>query len=160
MKRIYTILIAAAALLTACEEFQPVFTGKYENPEEQYIYTDEDFVGSEIKQFVDIEVLKSRYGPGPTKVEAKWITKIDDGDGNPDNDVTYRQKYGAKCIIFAPVSCICPLPAPATVIQVPLACAPFKMQAGYFILVFEPTLPSIHSINPFSSTIARFVTKL
>ena len=81
-----------------------MFTGKYENPEEQYIYTDEDFVGSEIKQFVDIEVLKSMYGPGPTKVEDKWITKIDDGDGNPANDVTYRQKYGAKCIIKGQVT--------------------------------------------------------
>ena len=35
MKRIYTILFAAAALLTACEEFQPVFTGNYADPEYQ-----------------------------------------------------------------------------------------------------------------------------
>ena len=33
MKRIYTILFAAAALLTGCEEFQPVFTGRYPEPE-------------------------------------------------------------------------------------------------------------------------------
>lgn len=33
MKRIYTILFAATALFTACEEFQPVFTGKYPEPE-------------------------------------------------------------------------------------------------------------------------------
>ena len=33
MKRIYTILFAAAAILTGCEEFQPVFTGKYPEPE-------------------------------------------------------------------------------------------------------------------------------
>ena len=33
MKRIYTILFAAVAVLTGCEEFQPVFTGKYPNPE-------------------------------------------------------------------------------------------------------------------------------
>lgn len=32
MKRIYTCLLAVAALLTACEEFQPVFTGNYEDP--------------------------------------------------------------------------------------------------------------------------------
>ena len=33
MKRIYTILFATAAILTGCEEFQPVFTGKYPEPE-------------------------------------------------------------------------------------------------------------------------------
>lgn len=33
MKRLILALAAAAALLTACEEFQPVFTGKYQNPE-------------------------------------------------------------------------------------------------------------------------------
>lgn len=32
MKRIYTIIFAAVALFTACEEFQPVFTGKYPDP--------------------------------------------------------------------------------------------------------------------------------
>ena len=35
MKRIYTIIFVAAALLSACEEFQPVFTGKYPLPEYQ-----------------------------------------------------------------------------------------------------------------------------
>lgn len=35
MKKIYTILLAVAALLVSCEEFQPVFTGKYDNPEYQ-----------------------------------------------------------------------------------------------------------------------------
>lgn len=35
MKRIYTILFAAATLFAACEEFQPVFTGKYPEPEYQ-----------------------------------------------------------------------------------------------------------------------------
>ena len=35
MKRIYTILFAATALFAACEEFQPVFTGKYQEPEYQ-----------------------------------------------------------------------------------------------------------------------------
>ena len=32
MKKIYTIILTAAALFAGCEEFQPVFTGKYENP--------------------------------------------------------------------------------------------------------------------------------
>ena len=35
MKRIYTILLSAVALLTACDEFSPVFTGTYPNPQEQ-----------------------------------------------------------------------------------------------------------------------------
>ena len=35
MKRIYIILFAAVALLTGCEEFQPVFTGKYPEPEQK-----------------------------------------------------------------------------------------------------------------------------
>ena len=33
MKRIYTIILAAAALFAGCEEWQPVFTGEYEYPE-------------------------------------------------------------------------------------------------------------------------------
>ena len=33
MKRYLTIIFAAAALFAGCEEWQPVFTGEYENPE-------------------------------------------------------------------------------------------------------------------------------
>ena len=33
MKKIIIAFAAAAALFTACEEFQPVFTGKYQEPE-------------------------------------------------------------------------------------------------------------------------------
>ena len=54
MKRIYIAILAAAALLAGCEEFQPVFTGKYPEPEQQYVYTDADFGKltpiSEVKQ--------------------------------------------------------------------------------------------------------------
>ena len=32
MKRIYTALLVATVLFAGCEEFQPVFTGKYDNP--------------------------------------------------------------------------------------------------------------------------------
>ena len=35
MKRIYTILFAAAAFFAGCEEFQPVFTGKYSESQPQ-----------------------------------------------------------------------------------------------------------------------------
>ena len=43
MKRIYISIITAAALLAGCEEFQPVFTGKYEEPGPSAVYTDADF---------------------------------------------------------------------------------------------------------------------
>ena len=35
MKRIFIAIFAAATLFAACEEFQPVFTGKYPQPQEQ-----------------------------------------------------------------------------------------------------------------------------
>ena len=35
MKRIFIAIFAAAALFAGCEEFQPVFTGKYPQPQEQ-----------------------------------------------------------------------------------------------------------------------------
>lgn len=42
MKKIYSILLVAA-LFAGCEEFQPVFTGTYPDPQEQVLYTDADF---------------------------------------------------------------------------------------------------------------------
>ena len=98
MKRIYTILFAAATLFTACVEFQPVFTGKYENPEAQYIYTDEDFIGSEIKAFTEISVLKDMYENKPTKIDKKWKEKDENGQEK------YIPKYGRKCIIKGQVT--------------------------------------------------------
>ena len=65
-----------------------------------------------------------------------------------------------KCIILAPVSCICPLDARLIVIHVPFELSPFKIQQGYFIVTKLPILPSIHSIVPFLSTNALLVTKL
>lgn len=44
MKRIYYIVLSAVVLLVVgCEEFQPVFTGKYDTPAQTKVYTDEDF---------------------------------------------------------------------------------------------------------------------
>ena len=71
MKRIYTILFAVATLFTACEEFQPVFTGKYENPEDQYIYTDEDFNN----EFTSIVDLKAMYTGKPVKITKRCVIK-------------------------------------------------------------------------------------
>ena len=48
-----------------------MFTGKYENPEEQYIYTDEDFGG----KFTSIADLKKMYVNGPVKVKGRCVIK-------------------------------------------------------------------------------------
>jgi len=56
MKRIYTILLTAAVALVGCQEFQPVFTGKYPEPEADRIYSDEDF-----GRFTPIAEVKQMY---------------------------------------------------------------------------------------------------
>ena len=73
MKRIYIAILAAAALFTGCEEFQPVFTGEYENPADQKIYTDADF-----GKFTTIAEVKDMYkanGNKPYKVEKNCVIK-------------------------------------------------------------------------------------
>ena len=77
-----------------------------------------------------------------------------------DFDIILLLVFFPKWIILAPVSCSCLEVATLIVIQVPLELSPFKIQAGYFIFLKLPTLPSIHSITPDSSTKALFVTKL
>src|SRR5690625_5325312 len=62
--------------------------------------------------------------------------------------------------MFAPASWCCPFPAKAIEIVTPRAPSPRSKIDGYFIVNFEPIFPSIHSMSPFSSTVARFVTKL
>jgi hypothetical protein len=42
----------------------------------------------------------------------------------------------------------------------PLACSPISHTDGYFIVTFEPMLPSIHSMVAPASALARFVTRL
>ena len=71
MKRIFIAILAAATLLAGCEEFQPVFTGKYPDPEQQYIYTDEDFGG----KFTTIADLKAMYNGKPVKVNKRCVIK-------------------------------------------------------------------------------------
>lgn len=73
MKRIYTIIIAAAALFTGCEEFQPVFTGKYPDPQEQYIYTDADF--GKFTSIADLKAMYAANGSKPYTVEKNCVIK-------------------------------------------------------------------------------------
>lgn len=56
MKRIYIVIIATAAFLAGCKEFQPVFIGDYPDPQPQQIYTDEDF-----GRFTTIAEVKQMY---------------------------------------------------------------------------------------------------
>src|SRR3954464_6841939 len=67
---------------------------------------------------------------------------------------------GAACTIFEPASWCWPSPANAIDSVSPLACSPTSHTAGYFMVTFEPRLPSIHSIVAPSCAIARFVTRL
>ena len=48
--------MTAAVLFAGCEEFQPVFTGEYPDPQEQKIYTDDDF-----GKFTPISEVKKMY---------------------------------------------------------------------------------------------------
>ena len=73
MKRIHTFILAAAALFVGCEEFQPVFTGKYDDPEYQKIYTDADF-----ESFTSIAEVKDMYvanGSKPYKIQKTCVIK-------------------------------------------------------------------------------------
>ena len=67
------MLLAVCTALVSCEEFQPVFTGKYPDPQEQYIYTDEDF-----DKFTSIAEVKAMYaanGSKPYLVRKRCVIK-------------------------------------------------------------------------------------
>ena len=73
MKRIY-IISAAALLFASCEEFQPVFTGTYPDPQEQYIYTDEDF-GNKFTSIAEVKDMYAANGSKPYVVEGNCVIK-------------------------------------------------------------------------------------
>ncbi len=64
MKLIKILTAALLISLTACDEFTPVFTGKYEEPEIEKIYTDEDFEGA---THISIKALKDMYAANDNK---------------------------------------------------------------------------------------------
>src|SRR6478672_13880340 len=67
---------------------------------------------------------------------------------------------GAAWVIFAPALWFCSRAAYATESTSPWAFGPVITTAGYFIVSFEPRLPSIHSTVASVSARARFVTRL
>ena len=54
MKRIIIALAAAAALLSSCEEFQPVFTGKYDNPEAYTPFNPEEGITGKVLTITEL----------------------------------------------------------------------------------------------------------
>lgn len=54
MKKIYAILFATAFLSVGCEEFQPVFTGKYEEPPVQEISPEVESLKSDVISIADL----------------------------------------------------------------------------------------------------------
>ena len=72
MKRIY-LIFAAVALFAGCQEFQPVFTGKYPDPEPQHIYTDADF--GKFTTIADVKAMYKDNGSKPYKVEKNCVIK-------------------------------------------------------------------------------------
>lgn len=74
MKRISYILstVLAAFMICGCEEFEPVFTGKYPEPDEYKYYTDADFAG----RLVSIKDLVFRYSVGsPVTITSETVVK-------------------------------------------------------------------------------------
>ena len=73
MKKIYTVLIAAAVLFAGCEEFQPVFTGKYPDPQEQKLYSDADF--NQITTIADLKDMYKANGNKPLVIQKSCVIK-------------------------------------------------------------------------------------
>lgn len=73
MKKIYTVLIAAAVLFAGCEEFQPVFTGKYPDPQEQKLYSDADF--SKITTIAELKDMYKANGNKPLVIQKSCVIK-------------------------------------------------------------------------------------
>lgn len=73
MKKFYIVLAAVLSVFVSCEEFQPVFTGEYQNPQEQYIYTDADFDG--FTSIADVKDMYAANGSKPFLVKKNCVIK-------------------------------------------------------------------------------------
>ena len=73
MKNLYIILLSAAVLFAGCGEFQPVFTVKYPDPQEQKIYTDDDF--GKIMTIAEVKDMYAANGSKPYKVRKNCVIK-------------------------------------------------------------------------------------
>ena len=85
MKNIFKpiAIVIAAAAFCACDEFGPVFTGKYDEPADERIYTDADFAA---QTPITIRELKAMYKDGPVKITEDYVIKgqvtTSDASGN------------------------------------------------------------------------------
>src|SRR3954451_14261974 len=77
-----------------------------------------------------------------------------------DFDVITDDVFFAVWTHLPPASWCWPLPANAIDSTSPCAPSPVSQIAGYFIVSFEPRLPSTHSMVAFASATARLVTRL
>ena len=73
MKRIYTMIFSVAVLFAGCEEFQPVFTVTYPDPQEQVLYTDADF--GTITTIADLKDMYKDNGNKPFVVQKNCVIK-------------------------------------------------------------------------------------
>ena len=72
MKKIL-IFIAAALFLAGCEEFTPVFTGQYPDPQLQKVWTDADF--GEITSIAEVKQMYVDNGNEPYDIEKNCVIK-------------------------------------------------------------------------------------
>lgn len=75
MKKFYIVLVAVLAVFVGCEEFQPVFTGTYQDPQAQYIYTDADFDSDTFTSIADVKAMYAANGSKPFLVRKHCVIK-------------------------------------------------------------------------------------
>src|SRR5690606_6791767 len=118
---------------------------------------------SDVDSLSMMSVSHSMFARAPSARRPKWTTPryvTFPPCCEMDFETIVDDVFGAKCIILAPASWCWPLPAKAIDNVIPRAPSPLRIHAGYFIVSFEPILPSIHAIVAFSSQTARFVTRM
>ena len=75
MKKFYIVLVAVLAVFVGCEEFQPVFTGTYQDPQAQHIYTDADFDSDTFTSIADVKAMYAANGSKPFLVRKHCVIK-------------------------------------------------------------------------------------